>query len=40
LAMMAIVDLTECLVIDHDRMPPAVRLGHGQPRAADVARMS
>src|SRR5215469_8117675 len=36
LAMVAIVDLTERLVIDHDRAP----LGHGPSRAAEEARMS
>jgi hypothetical protein len=38
LAMVAIVDLTECLVIDHDRARCQAR--SWASRAADVARMS
>jgi len=37
LAMVAIVDLTECLVIDHDRRPLSASV---MARAADGARMS
>ena len=40
LAMVAIVDLTECLVIDHDRARSQARSGAPPSRAVDVARMS
>jgi hypothetical protein len=40
LAMVAIVDLTERLVIDHDRSARCQARSWGPSRAADVARMS